>query len=95
MLREAGAEIVRFSPLTDRAIPDGVDAVYIGGGYPELHAEALAGNTSMLASVKAWSEAGKPLYAECGGLMYLSQGIRDFDSRSHAMAGSFRSRRGC
>ena len=89
MLRDAGAEIVRFSPLIDRALPDGVDAVYLGGGYPELHAEALAGNTSMLASVKAWSEAGKPLYAECGGLMYLSRGIRDFDGTSHAMAGVF------
>jgi cobyrinic acid a,c-diamide synthase len=89
MLRDAGAGIVRFSPLTDRALPDGVDAVYLGGGYPELHAEALAGNTSMLASIKAWSEAGKPLYAECGGLMYLSRGIRDFDGRSHTMAGVF------
>ncbi|OGW39500.1 MAG: hypothetical protein A2010_18815 [Nitrospirae bacterium GWD2_57_9] len=89
LLRDAGAEIVHFSPLTDHAIPDSVDAVYIGGGYPELHAEALAGNRSMLASVKAWSEDGKSIYAECGGLMYLSQCIRDFDSRSHAMAGVF------
>lgn len=89
LLRDAGAEIVQFSPLTDHAIPDSIDAVYIGGGYPELHAETLARNASMLASVKAWSEAEKPMYAECGGLMYLSQCIRDFDSRSHAMAGVF------
>jgi cobyrinic acid a,c-diamide synthase len=89
MLRDAGAEIVRFSPLTDRAIPEGVDAVYLGGGYPELHAEALTGNSSMLSSVKAWSEAGGRLYAECGGLMYLSRGIRDFDGRFRAMAGIF------
>ena len=89
LLREAGAEIVQFSPLRDKAVPHGVDAVYFGGGYPELHAAELSGNAAMLASVRAWSEAGKPLYAECGGLMYLSQGIRDFDGRSYTMAGLF------
>ena len=89
MLREAGAEIVQFSPLTDRTLPAGVDAVYIGGGYPELHAKELSRNTSMLASLRAWSEAGRPLYAECGGLMYLSRGIRDLDAGSHAMGGVF------
>ncbi len=89
LFRDAGAELVRFSPLTDRAIPDNADAVYIGGGYPELHAEALSRNSSMLRSVNAWAEVGKPLYAECGGLMYLSQGIRDFDNTLFAMAGVF------
>ncbi len=89
LMRDAGAEIIRFSPLVDRAIPDRADAVYIGGGYPELHAEALSRNRSMLASVHAWANAGKPLYAECGGMMYLSKGIRDFDNRFFAMAGVF------
>ncbi len=88
-LHAAGAEIVRFSPLVDAAVPAGVDAVYIGGGYPELHADRLSRNASMLASVRAWSEAGKPLYAECGGLMFLSKGIRDFDGRLFGMAGVF------
>jgi cobyrinic acid a,c-diamide synthase len=89
LLRDAGAEIIRFSPLVDRTIPDRADAVYIGGGYPELHADALSRNKSMLASVRAWADAGKPLYAECGGLMYLSKGIRDFDNKFFAMAGVF------
>ncbi|MEK6697913.1 MAG: cobyrinate a,c-diamide synthase [Nitrospirota bacterium] len=89
LLRDAGAEIIRFSPLSDPAIPDAADAVYIGGGYPEFHASALSRNTSMLGSVSAWADAGKPLYAECGGLMYLSQGIRDFDNTLFAMAGVF------
>jgi len=89
LLREAGAEIIRFSPLADPAIPDGADGVYIGGGYPELHAAALSGNFTMLESVRAWVDVGKPLYAECGGLMYLSQGIRDFNNTIFAMAGVF------
>jgi len=89
LLRDAGAEIIRFSPLADRAIPQHADAVYIGGGYPELHAGALSGNTAMLASISAWADAGRPLYAECGGLMYLSKGIRDFDNKLFPMAGIF------
>jgi cobyrinic acid a,c-diamide synthase len=89
LLRDAGAEIIRFSPLGDAKIPDHADAVYIGGGYPELHAAALSANSSMRESVRAWVEAGKPLYAECGGLMYISQGIRDFDNKLFAMAGVF------
>ena len=88
-MRDAGAEILRFSPLVDRTIPDRADAVYIGGGYPELHAEALSRNRSMLESIHAWANAGKPLYAECGGMMYLSMGIRDFNDRFFAMAGVF------
>ena len=89
LLCDAGAEIIRFSPLADPAIPDDVDAVYIGGGYPELHADQLSRNASMLESIGKWANAGKPLYAECGGLMYLSKGIRDFDNRFFAMAGLF------
>ena len=89
LLRDAGAEIIRFSPLVDPAIPGAADGVYIGGGYPELHAAALSGNSSMRESVRAWVDAGKPLYAECGGLMYLSRGIRDFDNTLFGMAGVF------
>ncbi len=89
LMRDAGAEIIRFSPLEDRIIPDNADAVYIGGGYPELHADALSRNRSMLGSIHAWAAAGKPLYAECGGMMYLSKGIRDFENRFFAMAGVF------
>lgn len=89
LLRDAGAEIVRFSPLSDPAIPAGVDAVYLGGGYPELFAEQLSGNRSMLASMRDWSESSRPLYAECGGKMYLSQGIFDLEERFFPMAGVF------
>jgi len=89
MLRDAGAEIVRFSPLADKEVPVSADAVYIGGGYPEMHAEALSSNSSMLRSIRAWADAGKPMYAECGGLMYLSKGIRDFDDKLFGMAGVF------
>lgn len=89
LLKAAGAEILRFSPLRDPEVPAGADFVYIGGGYPELHAARLSANTSMLRSVKEWSEGGKPLYAECGGLMYLSRGITDFEGHFYPMAGVF------
>lgn len=75
MLRNACAEIVQFSPLEDTILPDGIDAIYLGGGYPELYAEKLSNNQSMLKAIYEWSQSGMPLYAECGGLMYLSQGI--------------------
>lgn len=87
LLRQAGAEIVFFSPLSGAGIPEGVDAVYIGGGYPELYARTLSDNAGMLASVSAWACSGRPLYAECGGLMYLSNGIHDFDGNYFRMAG--------
>jgi cobyrinic acid a,c-diamide synthase len=87
-LRNAGADIIRFSPLADPMIP-AADAVYLGGGYPEIHAEALSRNTSMLRAMRAWADAERPLYAECGGLMYLSQGIGDFDGTFFPMAAVF------
>jgi cobyrinic acid a,c-diamide synthase len=89
LLRTAGARIVKFSPLSDSGIPAGADAVYIGGGYPELHAGALSANVRMLGAIKEWADSGKPLYAECGGLMYLSRGIHDFDGTFFGMAGVF------
>jgi len=78
LLKDAGARILKFSPLTDPGIPDGTDAIYIGGGYPELYAKELSENTSMLNVVSRWAISGNPIYAECGGLMYLSRGIYDF-----------------
>jgi cobyrinic acid a,c-diamide synthase len=89
LLRTAGARIVLFSPLSDAGIPNDVDAVYIGGGYPELHAAALSGNMPMRESIRKWADSGKPVYAECGGLMYLSRGIHDFDGNFFGMAGVF------
>ncbi|MEW6601147.1 MAG: cobyrinate a,c-diamide synthase [Nitrospirota bacterium] len=89
LLRNAGAEIVTFSPLTDIGVPDGADALYIGGGYPELHADKLSSNKPMLESIKKWSDKGGPVYAECGGFMYLTEGIYDFEDAFHPMAGVF------
>jgi cobyrinic acid a,c-diamide synthase len=81
-----GAELVRFSPLRDQQLPD-VDGLYIGGGYPEAHAAALSDNASMRAGIRALAERGRPVYAECGGLMYLSEGIRTGDGQLHPMVG--------
>ncbi|MEC4676741.1 MAG: cobyrinate a,c-diamide synthase [Nitrospirota bacterium] len=89
LMRDAGAEIVKFSPLSDGKIPDGADALYIGGGYPELYAGKLSENRSMLESVKDFSDKGMPVYAECGGFMYLTEGIHDFDNVFYPMAGVF------
>ena len=76
LLREQGAEIVRFSPLNDASLPSGLDALYLGGGYPELYAEQLSGNRQMLEEVRAFAASGRPVYAECGGMLYLSESLR-------------------
>jgi cobyrinic acid a,c-diamide synthase len=89
VLKEDGIEIVYFSPLTDANIPAGVAAVYLGGGYPELYAKELSENRSMIESIRKWAEDGKPLYGECGGLMYLSSQITDLDDNRFAMTGVF------
>jgi cobyrinic acid a,c-diamide synthase len=86
-LREAGAEIVEFSPLQDSSLPTALDALYFGGGYPELFAKQLSGNRPMLASIKRAAEEGLPIYAECGGLMYLAREIVTKEDASFPMAG--------
>jgi cobyrinic acid a,c-diamide synthase len=86
-LEIAGAELVPVSSLDDKSLPD-IDALYIGGGFPETNAELLAGNMSMLESVKEASASGLPIFAECGGLMYLCRSIQ-FNGHSHPMADVF------
>jgi cobyrinic acid a,c-diamide synthase len=86
LLREQGAEIVWFSPLTDASLPSSLDALYLGGGYPELHAEQLSGNRRMLEEVRTFAASGRPVYAECGGMLYLSESL-SVDGKSYAMAG--------
>lgn len=78
-LAAAGCELVQFSPCRDTSLPEGLHGIYLGGGYPEEFARELSENRTMVESIRRFAEAGKPLYAECGGLMYLSQGI---ESRS-------------
>jgi cobyrinic acid a,c-diamide synthase len=87
LLRENGAEIVPFSPLADAKLPQNLDGLYLGGGYPELHAEALSLNASMCAGIRAFAETGKPVYAECGGMIYLGNSLTTVDKRSYAMTG--------
>ena len=85
-LEALGAELVRFSPIADAALP-AVDGLYFGGGYPEVHAAALAANRSLRADVARFAAAGGPIYAECGGLMYLARAIRNLDGGVHEMVG--------
>lgn len=85
-LERAGVRVVRCSPLADAALPD-ADGLYLPGGYPELHAARLAANTRFLAALRAFAASGRPVFAECGGLMLLSQGIELADGGRCAMAG--------
>ncbi len=87
LLEAWGAEIAPFSPLEDRRLPDAADAVYLGGGFPEMYAASLAENESLKQSLKNAADLGTPIYAECGGLMYLGSAIHDLEGKEHAMAG--------
>ncbi|MEE9201588.1 MAG: cobyrinate a,c-diamide synthase [Dehalococcoidia bacterium] len=87
LLRAWGAEVVPFSPLKDSALPPGVDGIYLGGGFPELYAGELAENRGMQEAIRRAAQDGVPVYGECGGLMYLGQGIRDFEGREFPMVG--------
>lgn len=86
LLRAAGAELVFWSPLGEAELPE-VDALYLGGGYPELHARGLARNRSVREAVKAFALAGHPVYAECGGLLYLAEVLEDEAGVLHPMVG--------
>ncbi|MBG0777701.1 MAG: cobyrinate a,c-diamide synthase [Desulfovibrionaceae bacterium] len=102
-LVEAGAELVFFSPLRDAELPvgasgpgpgglgglDGLDGLYLGGGYPELHARELAANEPMRAAVRELAASGAPIYAECGGFMYLMRSLRTGEGEEFPMCGVF------
>ena len=81
-MAEMGAELIEFSPLNDKKLPDNIQGLYLGGGYPELYADKLSKNTSMLASIRRALEKGLPCIAECGGFMYLTEAIGE-----HPMVG--------
>ena len=86
LLRAMGAELVFFSPIHDRELPE-ADSLYLPGGYPELHHQALAANATMLASIRAHHAAGKPLLAECGGMLYLLDALTDVEGTRAQLLG--------
>lgn len=85
-LEAAGARLIPWSPLDDEGLP-AVDALYLGGGYPEVHAAGLAANARMRDAVRAFALDGGPVYAECGGLMYLARTLEDLAGATHPMTG--------
>jgi cobyrinic acid a,c-diamide synthase len=87
LLEAAGAEIVPFSPLEDRALPRDIDAAYLGGGVSEAYVPRLAGNRSFMESLRRAHAHGLPIYAECGGLMFCARTLRTSDGSTHQMAG--------
>ena len=86
-LAEAGARIEFFSPLNDNVVPGSASGLYIGGGYPEIHAKALSENGPMLESISTLAMDGMPVYGECGGLMYLTRSIQDIEGIEHKTVG--------
>ncbi len=88
LLREAGAELIPFSPIEDKELPEDISGLYLGGGYPELSAFDLAQNTKLRRAIADFSTSGRPVYAECGGFMYLMDSISK-DDRVFPMCGIF------
>jgi len=86
LLRQMGAELVEFSPLLDNELPN-ADALYFPGGYPELHLATLSENSAMRVSVQMFHDEGKPIVAECGGMLYLLQSLSDVNDQSAEMVG--------
>ena len=87
LLEEHGAEIVPFSPLEDEHLPHDAAGIYLGGGFPEVFVAPLAKNRSMAESIQRAHRSGVPIYAECGGLMYLGRSLRTDSGIKHSMAG--------
>ncbi|WP_313342186.1 cobyrinate a,c-diamide synthase [Sedimentibacter sp.] len=92
ILAEMGAEVIKFSPIKDKVLPEDIGGLYIGGGYPELYIKELSGNKSMLDDIKAKVAAGLPTFAECGGYMYLMESFIDKnvdkDGKVYSLAGA-------
>lgn len=87
LLEEAGAELVAFSPVHDAGLPEAIDGIYLGGGYPELFAAPLSANGAMHEAIRRFAESDRPIYAECGGMMYLTRDIRLISGRRFPMVG--------
>lgn len=84
-LEKLGADLFFFSPLKDKNLPDDIDALYLGGGFPEVYASSLENNSSLALQIKTMALNGMPIYAECGGLIYLSEKIQEYQSDKMAM----------
>jgi cobyrinic acid a,c-diamide synthase len=89
LLRESGAELSFFSPLEDVSLPAGSSGIYLPGGYPELFAARLAANRQLTGELRGAIEAGMPVYAECGGFIYLTRGVTASDGETHPLVGIF------
>jgi cobyrinic acid a,c-diamide synthase len=89
LLRAAGAALVPFSPLRDRRLPEGINGLILGGGYPELHCEALSENRAVVSAIRDFGLNGGPIYAECGGFMFLAKEIRNLSGKAYPMVGLF------
>lgn len=82
-----GCGLIRFSPLKDRELPEDLNGLYLGGGYPEEYAEGLSDNKEMMEAIRQFAKRGLPVYAECGGLMYLTLGIETLNRKRYPMVG--------
>jgi cobyrinic acid a,c-diamide synthase len=89
LLEQCGAEMVPFSPMTDDRLPQRINGLYFGGGYPELYAGKLSSNHLMREQIRSKSRAGMPVYGECGGFMYLCEELVDQNGNSYPMSGCF------
>lgn len=87
LLRERGADIIPFSPLADEHLPANLDCLYLGGGYPELYAEPLSRNRHLCAELRSFVESCRPVYAECGGMVYLGRSLTTLDGTVFPMSG--------
>lgn len=87
ILETMGAELLPFSPMSDRRLPEQIDGFILGGGYPELYGEELSSNTEMLSSIKSKADSGIPYLAECGGFLYLHRQLEAQDGTVYPMAG--------
>lgn len=90
LLESYGIELTYFSPLYDKYLPADIDGLYLGGGFPELHAAMLAANTTMKESIRKAHRNGVVIYGECGGMMYLLEQLVDFKKKTHEMCGILR-----
>ena len=89
LLEAAGADLVFFSPLSEKRLPENLHGLYLGGGYPELHARTLSENRKLIRDLRRFVQAGGPVYAECGGFMVLMKSIQDLEGRVYPMADIF------